>query len=53
MEQLPNTTLMQAYPTPHEIHNQGIETIDMLLQQHDDPGLALLQTYMLHLCKLA
>ncbi|KAG2123403.1 hypothetical protein BD769DRAFT_1389257 [Suillus cothurnatus] len=43
VEQLPNTTLMQAYPTPHEIHNQGIETIDMLLQQHDDPGLALLQ----------
>ncbi|KAG2114907.1 hypothetical protein BD769DRAFT_1391407 [Suillus cothurnatus] len=53
MEQLPNTTLVRAYPTPREIHNQGIETIDMLLQQHDDPGLASLQTYMLHLCKLA
>ncbi|KAG2357922.1 hypothetical protein BDR07DRAFT_1490113 [Suillus spraguei] len=53
VEQLPNTTLMRAYPTPREIHNQGIETIDMLLQQHDDPGLASLQTYMLHLCKLA
>ncbi|KAG2141461.1 hypothetical protein BD769DRAFT_1383720 [Suillus cothurnatus] len=52
MEQLPNTTLMQAYPTPCEIHNQGIEMINMLLQLHDDPGLASLQTYMLHLCKL-
>ncbi|KAG1756960.1 hypothetical protein EDD22DRAFT_850356 [Suillus occidentalis] len=53
VEQLYNVTLLRAYPSPHEIHDQGIETINMLLQQHDDPGLPSLQTHMLQLCNLA
>jgi hypothetical protein len=51
--QLPNATFSRAYPSPREIHDQGIETINMLLQQHGDPGLPSFQTYMLQLCSLA
>ncbi|KAG1841728.1 hypothetical protein C8R48DRAFT_679203 [Suillus tomentosus] len=53
VERLPNATLNRVYPSPREVHNQAIQTIGMLLQQYNDPGLASFQNHMLHLCNLA
>ncbi|KAG0703957.1 hypothetical protein DFH29DRAFT_998012 [Suillus ampliporus] len=53
VETLPNAPFIRVYPKEAQIHDQAIETISMLLQQHDDAGLASFQVHMLHLCNLA
>ncbi|KAG2357861.1 hypothetical protein BDR07DRAFT_1379813 [Suillus spraguei] len=52
MQQLPNATLCRAYPNPRKVHNCSVEMISMLLQQHNNPGLAPFQAHMFQLCDL-
>ncbi|KAG2073804.1 hypothetical protein BDR04DRAFT_1116136 [Suillus decipiens] len=52
MDQLPDATLVQAYPTAAKVHDQAIVTIGTLLQQHDNPGLDSLKINMLNLYNL-